>query len=456
MAAESPDVAAPIDGAASENPTESSYTCARCGVVSAERTCFHFPAKHAAGPRDIRCLTCEMEWQRRRLPRRALFMGLNLALIVGVFLHGAGQSVGGIILTWAECVLLLPVILAIHEAGHMLVARLLGMDVGCLVVGVGPPLWECEIGGIQVQVNLLPLFGHVSLGLATEAFARLRLWLAILAGPAANLCVMWLSAHYWSTTSMLLGERGTMFWVFLNGLVGIGNLFPFRSNQQGQPVRSDGLGLIQIPRQPWAQLRRYLANASISRALHRYRRRNYAGARSDCLLALSRDPANDTARCLLSSCLARENLFDESRKALAPVLDRGAVPILLAWAKLNAAAAMMLDDDAQSEATADRLSKEAYEAFPCLVGFRTDRALILTWIGDPEGALAILDYEHFESAPAAERGERACGQALAFLLLGRTADADRHMAVARALEAVQLDLVEKVVLASNARRLRGP
>lgn len=96
------------------------------------------------------------------------------------------------------------------------------------------------------------------------------------------------------------------------------------------------------------------------------------------------------------------------------------------------------------------LGPSEFEAFPCILGIRTDRALVLTWLGEPERALGILDYMHFERALPIERAEYAAAQAFALRMLGRFDDANRHMATARTLGAVHLDVLDKVMTSSCA------
>lgn len=432
--------------------TLSTFTCARCGIVSSERTCFHFPARHSAASRDIRCVTCEREWHRRRLPRQAMSTGLGLAIFVGALLHSAIHSPRQMLLAWVACVLLLPIVIALHETGHFVVARLMRMEIGAVVIGVGARLWDCEIWGIPVQVNLLPLFGFVSLGLPTGVFARLRLWFATLAGPATNVSAVWLSARYWTSLDAFVGGIVPTLWILLNALVGFGNLIPYGGNREGRPFRSDGLALVKIPRESAKTLRRYISSAPLMRAFQRFQRRNYTAAQADCLVALARDPHSDFARCLLSSCQGRLGLFNECQETVRPVLDRSIVPILVAWSKCNIALAILMSGDLGSKPVADRLSKDAYEVFPCLLSYRTSRALVLTWIGDPLTALSILEYGHYKTARPPESGQYAAAKAFALRSLGRDKEADSQIAVARALKTEQLDLLESVILTEKRTR----
>ena len=82
------------------------------------------------------------------------------------------------------------------ELGHLVVARLGGIEAPSLVVGVGPCLAACEVHGTRIEVRLLPLLGWV---LLDDIGVRARPGRAIilsLAGPVANLllCVGLVSA----------------------------------------------------------------------------------------------------------------------------------------------------------------------------------------------------------------------------------------------------------------------
>ena len=53
--------------------------------------------------------------------------------------------------------------LALHELGHALVARLLGVRVWGISVGKGPILWRGRVGGCRVRLALVPIAGAVHL-----------------------------------------------------------------------------------------------------------------------------------------------------------------------------------------------------------------------------------------------------------------------------------------------------
>src|SRR5699024_1180987 len=99
-------------------------------------------------------------------------------------------------------ILLLGPLIAIHEFGHYIVARKLGVKVLVYSIGFGPTLlkWTSKKSGIQYQLSALPLGGYVKMldvregDVAEEdlpkAFNRQHAWkrIAIVAaGPLINL-----------------------------------------------------------------------------------------------------------------------------------------------------------------------------------------------------------------------------------------------------------------------------
>ncbi|MEG2268320.1 MAG: RIP metalloprotease RseP, partial [Acinetobacter sp.] len=102
----------------------------------------------------------------------------------------------------AAAILLLGPLIAIHEFGHYIVARKLGVKVLVYSIGFGPTLlkWTSKKSGIQYQLSALPLGGYVKMlderegNVAEEdlpkAFNRQHPWkrIAIVAaGPLINL-----------------------------------------------------------------------------------------------------------------------------------------------------------------------------------------------------------------------------------------------------------------------------
>ena len=51
----------------------------------------------------------------------------------------------------------------VHELGHFLLARRLGLVVQVFSIGLGPAIWRWRRGGITYKIGLIPFGGYVSL-----------------------------------------------------------------------------------------------------------------------------------------------------------------------------------------------------------------------------------------------------------------------------------------------------
>jgi hypothetical protein len=78
-------------------------------------------------------------------------------------------------------VLILIVLVILHEACHGLTAWLLGGRVFGLHWGVGPLIWQAQLGSINLSVSRWPLMGFCWFGFAQERWRQARYFCAILA-----------------------------------------------------------------------------------------------------------------------------------------------------------------------------------------------------------------------------------------------------------------------------------
>lgn len=101
------------------------------------------------------------------------------------------------------CVLLFAFAILIHEFGHFIVARRLGLRVEAFSIGFGPVLWKKKFNGVEYRLSALPLGGYVSIpdvdpegtkvlegegaGAAKERIPAWKEILVAVAGPFMNL-----------------------------------------------------------------------------------------------------------------------------------------------------------------------------------------------------------------------------------------------------------------------------
>jgi membrane-associated protease RseP (regulator of RpoE activity) len=69
--------------------------------------------------------------------------------------HGVRVLVLVYLATW--------IALTVHELGHALTARLLGIRIWGISLGRGPTLWRGVVNGVHIRLGVLPLHGEVRL-----------------------------------------------------------------------------------------------------------------------------------------------------------------------------------------------------------------------------------------------------------------------------------------------------
>ena len=82
-------------------------------------------------------------------------------------------------------------LIILHELGHLLAAKRLGIPMARFSVGFGPKVWGCKIGETEYWLSLIPCGGYVLPAMDDEdAFDKIPLKRRILfslGGPAANI-----------------------------------------------------------------------------------------------------------------------------------------------------------------------------------------------------------------------------------------------------------------------------
>jgi len=61
------------------------------------------------------------------------------------------------------CILLFSFAIFIHEFGHFIVAKALGLRVDRFSIGFGPALWKKTVGGVEYRISAIPFGGYVAL-----------------------------------------------------------------------------------------------------------------------------------------------------------------------------------------------------------------------------------------------------------------------------------------------------
>ena len=93
-------------------------------------------------------------------------------------------------MSYIAVAMVIGLLIAIHEYGHLLAAKLCGIPVRRFSIGFGPKLFGFKLGETSYWFSLIPLGGYVLPALEDADFRRLPAYKRItfaLGGPAANI-----------------------------------------------------------------------------------------------------------------------------------------------------------------------------------------------------------------------------------------------------------------------------
>ncbi len=183
----------------------------------------------------------------------ALFLGMMGAEIIRDY-QPAKLAAVFIPLFWMPLV-------ALHEAGHAVVARLCGWEVERVVVGFGKLLKAFRVRGIDVQLRQVPIEGYVLPYPKDLRSPRLKNTLIYCGGPAAEALPI-LVAYLALGGDVLLARSESVGIIAVQSLcvsAAIGLVFtlvPHTTTTGGGKSWSDGMGILMSWRLPDSYFRR--------------------------------------------------------------------------------------------------------------------------------------------------------------------------------------------------------
>jgi hypothetical protein len=147
-------------------------------------------------------------------------------------------------------ILFWPVLLVLHEAGHALMAHLLGWEVRCVVIGFHKEVWRFHFRGVPILIKLIPLGGYVIPVPRNLSAPRLKLALIYLAGPGIELLLLLvlvavLGLPLFVTPSEDYGVIALQALAVAILFGAVSNLIPIPYRDGDRTTVSDGLGFLR-------------------------------------------------------------------------------------------------------------------------------------------------------------------------------------------------------------------
>ncbi|MHB8858143.1 MAG: site-2 protease family protein [Thermoleophilia bacterium] len=287
----------------------------------------------------------------------------------------------------------------LHELAHFLSARLLGLRVFKITLGMGKTIFQRRLLATEFEWKVIPIGGSIQPGIPPSKHARLKLFLAISLGPMthvliASFLIILFSFHVFSISSFLNSPSPLTALLFCNLYLGISNLLPRRTSQISTIVKrnpSDGLQLFRIPFLSDKEMDVKFSNYYAQSASEKLEQGQIAAAFDLAKKGVDISNDNPTAIFIDGVVLDRAGDYVRARKVWSSLLDFEVLSPTLRFLTFNnlAGADIMIGDQNLID-EADQYSSEAIKNLPWIEELKGTRGAVLVEMGYVDEGLEML------------------------------------------------------------------
>jgi hypothetical protein len=183
-------------------------------------------------------------------PRDRWIYGIFAVVVLALFAGEVFHNYEPVKLSALLVVLFWVPLLALHEAGHALVAALVGWYVGQVVIGMGRLVAAFRIGSAAVEIRLFPVEGFVKNGPKNLRLPHLKSALIYFAGPGIELLLAALVLIFVGPERLFTRSDDYLLIAWQSLAVAataqaVLNLTPHSIQTGSGEVANDGLGIIR-------------------------------------------------------------------------------------------------------------------------------------------------------------------------------------------------------------------
>lgn len=357
-----------------------------------------------------------------------MFLGIGYAL---------SQSLAAALPLALVLYLLFYLSMVVHETGHYLMAKALGLAVPVLSIGGSRRHVSVRWRETTVLIGPSPTDGLVTLSGMHADLYRIQSALVVASGPGINLLVAVLVfiALRHGLVSPSLHDALVMLMI-VNAFVGISNLLPLTMKGPYGPLGSDGLQLLQLSRMSPAEAARRVTGARLDHAFAELRVGHAERALALVEPLLEEEEFGVIARRLRVAGLAGAGRTEDAAQEAARLLASADMQVHeRAIAENDLAYTLLLTGDSSRLEEAEVLARSAYRVLPMQLSVISTLGSVLVAREKFEEGLALLSDRRFRIESASNRASVLAARAMAERGLGFGDRAERSLARAARLDA---------------------
>jgi tetratricopeptide (TPR) repeat protein len=317
-----------------------------------------------------------------------------------------------------------------HELGHALAAMAVGMRLFTVSFGAkGRILFVRQVLGHDFAFHAVLLGGYVLYTPKYLRFARLRDFVAVLAGPLANGLLLTVALYLLAGVS----SNDRSFHVlagFIYGsvLVLAISLFPRKYRVRNARTPNDGLLVLTIPFRSRKSLEAWHSLTFYYEAIESLKRGNVQDAEHWLAKGMVAYPDNWWAVIAQADVLSHQHKYAEARELYLRASNqpestqefRAYMWNAVAWMDLLIATPALLEE-------AEQFSRQALEEIPSSSYIRGTRGCVLVELGRIDEGLPLVEQALRENDRASEKASDACYVAIAMIERGDTVNGRKYI-----------------------------
>jgi len=363
--------------------------CDRCGLQSDVEQAFSREKSLLSQPRHF-CPDCTVKRHTRSfIMQIVLLAGCGLL----IFALNPFSRTAAVILEANLVLLSVTPLIVIHELTHAAVAKLVGLRVFGIMIGIGRTIWSGKFLGMDWVINILPVGGITSVGARPVPNIRWKLFFVYLAGPASHvLMALGFYLLLRGLPTSMFGYRLLRSLVVANILLAAINLFPRKVSIMTGMQGTDGWHLFRVPFLNEIELTKRHIGYFAAEAMQAYMENDFNAAKTWVDKALSLDGTSGIARNVLGIIQMAGGENHASRETFLQLLEtEDAREPGLHYILLNNIAyldALLRDPSLLPEA--DQFSAEALKHLQWVPAIMGTRGTVLVELGQLDEGIALL------------------------------------------------------------------